>query len=131
MTESKNEHGDQAVNHEQSPAPSPAKSSETPRDGSNIASSQALRRETRRWWIKLFLQPVLFLSCGAALLAGLGLAQRMGWISTGGSGSAYGKCITGSFSNIWINWCPNICYVHIRNVYPNNKCQSILLLLYK
>ncbi len=42
------------------------------------------RRESRRWWIKLFLQPLLLLACGAALLTGLGVAQQMGWISSGG-----------------------------------------------
>ncbi len=42
------------------------------------------RRETRRWWIKLFIQPVLLLACGAVLFAGLGVAQRFGFISGGG-----------------------------------------------
>ena len=41
----------------------------------------------RRWWIKLLVQPALFLVCGAVLIAGLGVAQRMGFITTGG-GSA-------------------------------------------
>ncbi len=44
----------------------------------------AARRETRRWWMKLCAQPLIFLACGAVLLTGLGAAQRMGWISSGG-----------------------------------------------
>jgi Cu(I)/Ag(I) efflux system membrane fusion protein len=43
--------------------------------------------EMRRWWIKLLVQPVLFLTCGAILIVGLGMAQRLGFISAGGDGS--------------------------------------------
>ncbi len=43
-------------------------------------------RETRRWWIKLTVQPLLFLLCGAALIISLGLAQKAGWITAGGGG---------------------------------------------
>ena len=42
-------------------------------------------RETRRWWIKLVVQPALLLACGAILITGLGIAQRMGFISAGGA----------------------------------------------
>ncbi len=38
-------------------------------------------QESRRWWIKLFVQPLLLLAAGAALIVGLGVAQRLGWIS--------------------------------------------------
>jgi Cu(I)/Ag(I) efflux system membrane fusion protein len=41
------------------------------------------RQERLRWWLKLAVQPALFLAAGALLLGGLGLAQRFGWISTG------------------------------------------------
>ncbi len=40
-------------------------------------------RENRRWWIKLFLQPVLLIAGGAMLFAGLGVAQRLGFITAG------------------------------------------------
>ncbi len=43
-------------------------------------------QESRRWWIKLALQPLLLLVAGAALIVGLGLAQKVGWVSSG-SGS--------------------------------------------
>jgi hypothetical protein len=45
------------------------------------------RQEARRWWIKLFVQPALMLTGGAILIAGLGVAQRQGFISASG-GSA-------------------------------------------
>ncbi|MBX9792618.1 MAG: efflux RND transporter periplasmic adaptor subunit [Pirellulales bacterium] len=43
--------------------------------------------ETRRWWIKLFVQPALLLACGVILIVGLGMAQRFGFISDGGGES--------------------------------------------
>ncbi|MBI2478873.1 MAG: efflux RND transporter periplasmic adaptor subunit [Planctomycetia bacterium] len=45
------------------------------------------QKDTRRWWIKLFLQPLLLLACGAILIVVLGVTQRFGFISAGGSGS--------------------------------------------
>tara|TARA_E500000305_G_scaffold10835_1_gene7388 strand:- start:2843 stop:5050 length:2208 start_codon:yes stop_codon:yes gene_type:complete len=44
------------------------------------------RRESQRWWIKLFVQPMLILVAAGMAIAGLGIAQRSGWISTVGSG---------------------------------------------
>ncbi|HUG69864.1 MAG TPA: efflux RND transporter periplasmic adaptor subunit, partial [Pirellulaceae bacterium] len=52
----------------------------------NTAPRAARRKETRRWWIKLFVQPALLLACGAILIVGLGVAQRSGFISSGGGG---------------------------------------------
>lgn len=43
------------------------------------------QNDSRRWWTKLILQPVLFFLAGVALLTVLGLAQNMGWISAGGN----------------------------------------------
>jgi len=40
----------------------------------------------RRYWIKLFLPPVLLLVIGALLIFKVGVAQRMGWISSGAPG---------------------------------------------
>lgn len=42
------------------------------------------RRDARRWWIKLVVQPFLLLLFGAVLIAGLGIAQKYGYISSGG-----------------------------------------------
>ena len=42
-----------------------------------------VRREESRWWLKLFLLPLLLLLVGAILIAGLGYAQQKGWISAG------------------------------------------------
>ncbi len=39
-----------------------------------------------RWWLQITVRPLLFLVSGAMLIAGLGVAQRQGWISAGGSG---------------------------------------------
>lgn len=50
------------------------------------AERQAHRVDSRRWWIKLFVQPMLLLVCAAAAIVLLGAAQRMGWITSGGSG---------------------------------------------
>ncbi|MCH7688108.1 MAG: efflux RND transporter periplasmic adaptor subunit [Planctomycetes bacterium] len=44
------------------------------------------RQEARRWWIKLFVQPALLLAFGAIVIIGLGIAQRLGFISAGASG---------------------------------------------
>ena len=38
-----------------------------------------------RWWLQLAVRPLLFLLCGTALIAGLGVAQHLGWISAGGT----------------------------------------------
>jgi len=53
----------------------------------SAAPPRMTSREMRRWWIKLLVQPVLFLTCGAILIFGLGMAQRLGFISAGGEGS--------------------------------------------
>ena len=45
-------------------------------------ASRAERREMRRWWIKIVLQPLVFLLLVVALLIGLGVAQRMGFLAT-------------------------------------------------
>ncbi len=42
------------------------------------------RGATRWWWFKTIIQPALFLLAGVILLAGLGIAQKLGWISAGG-----------------------------------------------
>jgi len=59
-----------------------------PSDAAAPAEYQNLeRRQSPYWWIRLLLQPLLFLACGAMLFAGLGVAQRLGWISSGSGGT--------------------------------------------
>ncbi|MAT50860.1 MAG: hypothetical protein CMK32_06730 [Porticoccaceae bacterium] len=41
------------------------------------------RTESRRWWLKLMIQPTLLIVSGAIVIAGLGLAQKYEWISAG------------------------------------------------
>ncbi len=60
------------------PATAPNRQLKTP------AVHNQLRRETRRWWIKLLVQPVLLAVCGALVIVGLGVAQRCGLIAAGG-----------------------------------------------
>ncbi len=65
------------------------------------------RTESRRWWIKLVLQPAILLGVGALFLAGLGLSQRLGWISSGGAGGGAHASATAGESLRYI--CPMMC----------------------
>lgn len=62
--------------------------------------------EPRRWWIKLFVQPALILACGMALIVALGVAQRLGLVSAGGSGT-HGQATAISENVRYI--CPMMC----------------------
>jgi len=64
------------------------------------------RKEARRWWIKLFVQPALLLACGAMLIVGLGVAQRAGLISSGGGGAQSHQAVSGSNTRYI---CPMMC----------------------
>jgi RND family efflux transporter MFP subunit len=64
------------------------------------------RRESRNWWIKLAVQPVLLLAAGAVLIIGLGVVQKLGWISAGDS-STTPVVQTESASTRYI--CPMMC----------------------
>jgi len=69
-------------------------------------TSQAIdRQESRRWWIKLVVQPLLLLATGAFLIVGLGVAQKMGWVSSGGGGGGDQAAAADTRSYI----CPMIC----------------------
>ncbi|MDA1054707.1 MAG: efflux RND transporter periplasmic adaptor subunit [Planctomycetota bacterium] len=65
------------------------------------------RKEARRWWIKLFVQPALLLGCGALLIMGLGVAQRFGFISSGGGGGRHSHVADGDSNTRYI--CPMMC----------------------
>ena len=64
------------------------------------------RQNARRWWIKLLVQPALLLACGAVLIVGLGIAQRLGFISAGGNGSQ-SHASSGGEASRYI--CPMMC----------------------
>lgn len=68
------------------------------------ASSQK-KQNVRRWWIRLLVQPFLFLLCGAVLIAGLGVAQRMGFITAGGGGHSHESPLSKVVKYI----CPMMC----------------------
>ena len=42
--------------------------------------NNATRTEWLRWWLRLVIQPLLFLLAGVAIIVGIGIAQRQGWI---------------------------------------------------
>ena len=63
------------------------------------------KQEVRRWWIRLLVQPALFLLCGALLIAGLGVVQRMGFITAGGGGHSHGSALSKAIKYI----CPMMC----------------------
>ncbi|MBM4090667.1 MAG: HlyD family efflux transporter periplasmic adaptor subunit [Planctomycetes bacterium] len=64
------------------------------------------RIDSRRWRIRLFVQPLLFLGCGVLLILALGVAQRTGWIAAGGSSGQP----AGSASNAAVSYiCPMMC----------------------
>ncbi len=72
----------------------------------NVVQAKNERLEARRWWTKLLIQPALLLACGAALIAGLGVAQRLDFISAGGGGESHASA-GGGQSTRYI--CPMMC----------------------
>jgi len=65
----------------------PEAASNVPESGHEVAQSKQPPIGNSRWWLQLIARPLLFLLCGAMLIAGLGVAQRQGWISAGGTAS--------------------------------------------
>jgi Cu(I)/Ag(I) efflux system membrane fusion protein len=61
---------------------------------------------SRRWWVSMVVPPALFLACGTALFAGLGLAQRMGIVASSGRGGHAHASVPGE-SLLYI--CPMMC----------------------
>mgnify|MGYP002622872590 CR=1 FL=1 len=63
------------------PEPKPISNPFAPPENENpaLAAMRKKRREAIRWWVKVTLQPVLFLVCVVTLLVGLGVAQRFGF----------------------------------------------------
>lgn len=90
----------------QDPVTEPEASAPAGSVGQESAKITRYQSDLRRWWIKLFLQPLLFLAAGALLLAALGVAQKLGWISAGGGDAAH-VASSGSESTRYI--CPMMC----------------------
>ncbi len=98
------------MNDEKEKSSSTSQLPETPvseSNNSNQASKQvAAGQEPRHWWIKLLVPPLLLLATGAALIFGLGVAQRAGWVSAGGGGGG-GDQTAAADTRTYI--CPMIC----------------------
>ena len=80
--------------------PFPAGSTPSPPDASAAATA-----DNRRWWIRLWIQPLLLLCVGLLLIVCLGLAQRFGLITTGDGSS--GSAASGGATSQYI--CPMMC----------------------
>ncbi len=76
--------------------------------GASPVRDTPLPRDESRWfWIKLILQPVLFLLCGLLLFVFLGVAQRYGWIR--GEGGATGGASVSANAKHQRYICPMMC----------------------
>jgi Cu(I)/Ag(I) efflux system membrane fusion protein len=64
-------------------------------------------RRSRFAWAGFLVQPFLLLVAGTLLIIGLGLAQRVGWISAGGGGSTGGQTAVVDSNTRYI--CPMMC----------------------
>lgn len=99
------------MNNEKTTTDSPTDLSDVPAEvvsDQNEASKQvAVRQESRRWWIKLAVQPLLLLAAGATLIFGLGVAQKTGWISAGGGGGGDQAASSSGDTRTYI--CPMLC----------------------
>jgi len=72
-----------------------------------VGTQEQERQESRRWWIKLVVQPALLLVCGAIVIAGLGVAQRLGFITSGGGGGGQSHASASAANVQYI--CPMMC----------------------
>ncbi len=72
------------------------------------AGSGSLRTDGRRWWLRIFFQPVLVLVAGILVIVLLGTAQRLGLItSDGGNPSGEGQASAENENARYI--CPMMC----------------------
>ena len=63
--------------------------------------------ELRPWWVGLLVQPLSILAAGTLVVVGLGVAQRAGWISAGGSGNPAVHPVAADSNTRYI--CPMMC----------------------
>jgi Cu(I)/Ag(I) efflux system membrane fusion protein len=94
-----------ATNDRQPQADTPVAAEQSPTNRIAPRTTQR-RKETRRWWIKLFVQPALLLASGAILIVGLGVAQRAGFIASG-SGGGHSDHVASDSNTRYI--CPMMC----------------------
>ncbi len=72
----------------------------------NTKTTSANAKESRRWWLKLLIRPLLVLATGAVLIFALGVAQKVGWISAGGGGGG-DQAAASTDTRMYI--CPMLC----------------------
>lgn len=77
-----------------------------PPAASEVGTTTVNQKTSRAWWLHLVGQPLLFLAAGAALFAGLGVAQKTGFISSGGGGGS-ASASAGASDTRYI--CPMMC----------------------
>ena len=74
----------------------------------SVSERKRQRSDSLRWWLKLILQPLLFLGGGVLLIVSLGVSQRLGWISAGHLGETSPAApIHASSDDLYI--CPMMC----------------------
>jgi Cu(I)/Ag(I) efflux system membrane fusion protein len=74
----------------------------------SVSERKRQRSDSLRWWLKLILQPLLFLGGGVLLIVSLGISQRLGWISAGHLGETSPAApIHASSDDLYI--CPMMC----------------------
>ncbi|QDV73790.1 efflux RND transporter periplasmic adaptor subunit [Botrimarina mediterranea] len=66
------------------------------------------KRASRGWWVQLIAGPLLLVATGAALIASLGVAQRLGWI-TAGDGGGNNNLATSGGADTRTYICPMLC----------------------
>ncbi len=95
------------MNEKKEKAPAESDAVETNKPQPDKGAVAGGKNESRRWWIKLFVQPLLLLAAGAALIIGLGVVQKLGWISSGGgAGSDQAESVSAD-TRTYI--CPMLC----------------------
>lgn len=70
------------------------------------AGNRAETLEARQWWLKLVLQPLLFVAGLALFFAALGLGQRIGWLPSASTRQGTAQA-TGGKNTLYI--CPMMC----------------------
>ena len=96
------------MSEEQTPVKEAAPEVPAERRPAGAAAATATPQPSSRWWIKLFVQPILLAAVGLLLIAALGAAQRFGWISAGGGGGTGSHAAASADSNVRYI-CPMMC----------------------
>jgi Cu(I)/Ag(I) efflux system membrane fusion protein len=85
----------------------PAEDTNRQAGATSATARKRSRKETLRWWLKLIIQPALLLLAAALLLGGLGVAQKLGWISAGSGNGRQQASAGGGGDTRYI--CPMMC----------------------